>query len=377
MIMKMNSELKLLHDSFIQAKNPEDIFGLIKRASTLKDELSECKKVFLKLVIKAHPDHFIEQDDKILANETFKLLNSFWEQAQYKIKNGTYGDVTKQASQKDDLHIVSLKHDYTIIKHVSTGSISDLYWGTYTESNRLIDVLLKIPRNPVNNSFMSNEASILQYLREDAGNEELINLIPECIDTFKLSGVKDKTIKHTNVFHYYPELVSLADVISSYHNGIDAKDMAWMFKRILASLWYAHSKNIIHGAVLPPHVLLNLENHGILLLDWTLSIKDNASHLKAIDPNFIDYYPKTVSERKIPDFSLDIHMTASTMIALLGGDVKSKQIPDSVPKPIKLILKACLNGMDDAMIVHKEFNKVIRELFGQPKFRDFKIPNRK
>jgi phage terminase large subunit-like protein len=373
----MDNELQLLHQSLINVKNPEDIFGSTNGASNSDDKISTLKRVFVKLAIKAHPDHFMQQDDKVLANETFKILNIFWEQAQNKIKQGTYGDnkTPMDVNSINSTHITSKKYDYTLGKLISIGTISDLYSSNLTKDNINTPTLIKITRESRNNDLLTNEASILKYLRENSQNDKLVDLIPECIDSFTVPST-NKILRQANVFSYNNRLISLAEVISAYPNGIDPKDMAWMFKRILATLWFAHSKNIIHGAVLPTHVLLNLENHGILLVDWTVSVKDNSHYIKAIDQNYLDYYPKSVFDKQIPKSDTDIYMAAMIMIKLLGGDVKNKQVPDIIPKPIRLIIRACILGMDDAMVVHQEFDKVIRELFGQPKFRDFKLPTK-
>jgi hypothetical protein len=44
-------------------------------------------------------------------------------------------------------------------------------------------------------------------------------------------------------------------VKEAYPRGIDAKDMAWIWRRVLLALDFAHTNKVIHGSVLPTHYL--------------------------------------------------------------------------------------------------------------------------
>ena len=367
----MNNELEFLYQTLKKAKNPEEVFGIL--AGTIEDKLSACTKTFRHLVALAHPDHFLNEEDKKVATEAFKLLQPFYEAAKQKIQNGTYGDLSMGVST-EPVHITTKRNAYELGSILFTGSISDIFKGQHEEAGIGKEILIKVARSYKNNDFISNESTVLKKLGKES-HHGLEELIPKCIDSFIISDTATRTIRRANVFDYKPDLVNLAYVIKKYPGGIDPKDMAWMFKRILVAIWVAHEQGIVHGAVLPQHILLNLVNHGILLIDWSFSAKISETYIKAIDSTCKDFYPLSVFDKEVATPEVDIYMAAVTIIKLLGGDSKTKIIPNSVPKEIRSILRACIleHSGFTAMEIHEEFNQTIKKLFGPPKFRNFQI----
>lgn len=242
--------------------------------------------------------------------------------------------------------------------------------------------LLKIVRDPSNGDLLLQEAEIVTKLRET----DLKDLFPELLDTttdlhvcdhcpdrFKcFTSAKDfkKDCNMQNkalVYRYDKDMPSLSDVLVKYPNGVDERDMVWMFKRLLAAIHTAHSIGWVHCAVLPEHVLLNLETHGIWLIDW-MHVHERGTKPDDLDlkPTHPDYYP----DYEIgPDNStaLDIHMAAMCMIKIMGGDISK------VSKELRLILRACILGATDAKQVHERFDSEVKKLFGPSVFRPFKV----
>ena len=361
----MDNELQILLNTLKTANRPEDVFGIL--AGTQDQKLEKCHESFRYLVKLAHPDHFMDTSDKVLATEAFKLLNPMYEQAQAKIKAGTYGDMTS-GKKEDPINIKTKRAEYILQELLWSGSIADIFKVT-------AEYAMKIVRSPANNELMRAEAKTLQAIRKEASGLDL--LIPECIDSFMLDDPATHSVRQANILTYNPKLVSIEQVLKAYPNGIDPRDMVWMFKRSLAALWLAHERGYIHGAVLPPHILLNTENHGIVLCDWSFSVPVSASKLKAIDSKYRDYYPQSLLDKKQPTPASDIYMAAMTIIKLLGGDEKTKTIPDNVPGPLRRILRVCVmdqSGLDDAREVHEEVKSAAEKLYGAPKFREFALP---
>ena len=370
----MNNELSILIQQLKSASTPESVFGILV-GKTADDKLEEIKKIYQRLVVVAHPDKFIDPNDKAPATEAFKLLQKLYEQAEARIKSNSYGDATKASMPSGPLTITSKKSTIILKDQYSAGAIADIFHGTIEDKSGNQDVLVKLARNPKSNPFMMNESAILKHLHKDDGTG-LSELIPVCLDSFAVLDSATKANRQATVFPDTTDLVSLADVITAYPDGINERDMAWMYKRMLAALHYAHSKGVIHGSVIPPHVLLNTKNHGILLIDWTQSVQDGKNPIRAIEEEYADYYPKEVFDKKVPTAATDIYMAAMTIIKILGGDVKNKKVPDVVQKDLRLILQACtLNNsrLDSALEIHEEFNTAIRKLFGPAKFREFVV----
>ena len=103
--------------------------------------------------------------------------------------------------------------------------------------------------------------------------------------------------------------------------GIPASASAWMFNRLLAGLFVAHSVGIVHGAIVPCNLLINTELHNGRIIDWCYSAKAG-SKIKAIVPKYKVFYPKEVFN-KTSSFAVDISMAARSIKWLLMGNQKT------------------------------------------------------
>jgi hypothetical protein len=54
---------------------------------------------------------------------------------------------------------------------------------------------------------------------------------------------------------------SLAVVRTAFPAGIDPRDAAWIWRRLLDAVGAAHRAGVIHGAVLPEHVMIHPAEH--------------------------------------------------------------------------------------------------------------------
>jgi hypothetical protein len=239
--------------------------------------------------------------------------------------------------------------------------------------------LLKVINDPKNNDLLAKEAAIIEKLKMTNLAELFPDLVGKTTLLMNALDVCDScsqrficfttTVDRSNctmktnglIYKYDADMPSLEDVMKAYPKGIDQKDMVWMFKRLLAALYTAHSIGVAHSAVLPEHVLLDLKTHGIHLIDWmhTNQIGFNPTIIK-LAPDI--YYP----EWSVVDATtLDIHMAATCMVNVVGGI-------DNVDKDIKLILRACLSGATDAKLVHEQLDKQVKRLWGSV-FRPFTV----
>ncbi len=250
--------------------------------------------------------------------------------------------------------------------------------GTYTDILLCEDgvTILKVIKDSKNNALLKREAEIVRKLKET----NLADLFPElldseasmkvcdnCPDRFKcFTSSKDFDCSMKNnalAYRYDKGMPSLTDVLKAYPKGIDERDMVWMFKRLLAAVWTAHSIGVVHSAVLPEHVLLNLTTHGIWLLDWmhTNTVGKKPKVIQLTSQNYYPEYALTAENAT----ALDIHMTAMCMINIMGGI-------ENVSKDIRIVLRACTMGVTDAREVHEQLDKVVKRLYGSV-FRPFKV----
>jgi serine/threonine protein kinase len=185
--------------------------------------------------------------------------------------------------------------------------------------------------------------------------------------------------RHTNVLRAEAGYVSLAEVVYAYPNGLAPADAAWMFNRILTTLGIAHSLGIVHGAVVPAHVLVRPNDHNGMLIDWCYSVPVGEP-LKAISPPYAADYPPEVRAKQPATPATDLYMAARCMTRLLGGHPATLELPKSVPRPIRTLLSACLlpsaqRRIDDAWHVFDDFHEILGRLYGPPQFRPFAMPS--
>jgi hypothetical protein len=279
---------------------------------------------------------------------------------------------------------------------VLEGDISEIFDGTLfnpdpvvehkkvrTRYERIMDreaeqdtkpVMVKIAKQAYNNDLIERDVIVLGQLHPEkiASTSSFHRYYPTSYGGALVDG------KQAHIMEEIKDCVTLATVLKAYPNGIDYRDVAWMLKRALVGLWYAHRQGVIHGAILPPHVLLTLGDHGGRLIDWSYST-DVRVKVPAMLNAYEDYYPPEVPSSEPAREGTDLYMLVKCAQALLGGDLKTKEFPDSVPGPIKDLFLLCLNDSVhmrpiDASDVHDTFDKLLKDAVGKPKFRPFTLP---
>lgn len=277
------------------------------------------------------------------------------------------------------------------------GDISNIFEGTLCDKNpakevpkkvrnryeRIMDraaagdtrsVLVKVAKQPYYNDLIEKDVESLGKLHPEQGIKD--RSFPKYYPTSYGGVLIDGRQGH--ILERIENCVTVADVIKAYPNGIDYRDVAWMIKRVLVGLWFAHKREIIHGAVLPPHILLTLHDHGGRLIDWSYSTKPRVK-VPAMAPEYEDMYPPEVPNSEPAREGTDLYMAVKCAQALLGADLKTKEFPASVPEPIRALFGLCLNENVhmrpiDASEVHDTFDRLLKDAVGKPTFRPFSLP---
>ena len=283
--------------------------------------------------------------------------------------------------------------DITIGDRFAQGDLCDLYFGATNdlkpstheiktalervfEDDEDVRVVVKTARFINDNDLVANEAHILTHLYPSGAKEEkFYRYLPRLLHSY----VREDG-RRTNVIPYFPDFVSFADILRVYPDGIDYRDLAWMFKRLLACIGFAHTKGVVHGAVLPPHVLVHPTGHGAKIIDWSYAVvKEDRNSIKAVCTDWRTYYPPEVFQRQLPTAATDVYMAAQCAVALLGGDVKVWQTPGAVPVELCEFLAPCLKERpserpQDAWALHEAFDRLLLKLVGKPAYRPFTMP---
>ncbi|WP_250033365.1 molecular chaperone DnaJ [Paractinoplanes maris] len=218
--------------------------------------------------------------------------------------------------------------------------------------------LLKIPRSPADSDLMEAEAVALKALR-DKGDPKYRAYAPRLIDSY-LHEDGERKRRRVNVLERLDGFVPLS-VIGARR---DPRDVAWMWRRLLVGLGWAHRAGVVHGAVLEEHVLIHPEQHGVALVDWCYS----ATRVKAVVAKRRDAYPPEVLQDKTAGPATDIYMATGLMTRLM-------QDP---PKALRRFADGCSYDKprmrpQDAWRLLGELDDILHSLYGPRTFRPFVI----
>ncbi|MFG2039574.1 serine/threonine protein kinase [Dactylosporangium sp. NPDC048998] len=241
------------------------------------------------------------------------------------------------------------------------GDLANLY--------RVPEGHLKLVRDPACNDLMAREATALRRLAEH-GDPRYLPYVPRLVDTFRHKSETSGRPRRGNVIAVSASrLHSLAEVAERRPHGLDPRDAAWMWRRLLVALGLAHRVGVVHGAVLPEHVLIEPDEHGVVLVDWCYSASAPGERIAAIVPRHRDHYPAEVLDRGTPGPYTDLAMAARLMADLMG---------ERAPKALRRFADGCLLASprqrpDDAWQLLAELDELLHRLYGPRKFRPFTL----
>ncbi len=368
----MNQELELIASRLAQANRPEDVFGEIKACA--EDMLPTLKRSYRAIAKIVHPDVYRTKQDQALAQTAFNLLTDWFNKAQAMVQSGEYGH--RNAATRTVLQ--TGRREYSIDGRFVQEPKFNLYPCSFTEGGQVHQAVLKIVREPHDNGLVENELRALQVLSRAKDAKRFSPYLPNLIDAFVYedAGVHRQAVILARDGGWY----SLEDVHKVYPDGIDPKDMAWMWRRLLVVLGFAHTNNVLHGAVLPQNIWILPEEHGVMLVNWSWAVFDPATTgqcIQAVASRYADWYPQEALNSDVPLFGMDIQMSAKCMIWLLGGDPQKRSLPSSVPAPINAFLRGCVlpgkTAPQIAWTLLEEFDELIGRLWGERKFHPFSM----
>lgn len=332
-------------DKITTAKTPQDLFGA--------DE-DKARGVYRRLSVAVHPDT-VEPSRRIQAEAIFARLSVMW--TEYSGGAPTTGFFT----------ITTRKRAYAVQQEGERGGIANVYPATWMEEDVERHGFMKIPHDPRDADLMEAEAKALRAL--GSASEKFSVFMPELVESFRHRDRATKAERRVNVMEMPDGLVSLADVMDAYPGGIDHRDAAWMFRRLLMALHYSHDVGYIHGAVTPPNVLIHPEEHGLVLVNWCYSVEPKET-LRAWDPKWSVAYPPEVKNKEPVSEATDLFMAAQTLKAIVGRQATP---------PVRAFIRGCTLDSEsmrphDALALRKEYDGLIERLYGPRRFRPFSMP---
>lgn len=248
-----------------RARVPADLFG---------DDEAEAARRYRRLARLVHPDATGGR-----TRDAFIRLNDLW--------RGYRGG--------DPATITTRRHAYRLEGGAIGGDLAELYRARVGPGR---DVLLKMPRDPRDGDLVEREAVALRQLPKD-GDGKFLPYVPRLVESFRHRDAATGAQRQVNVIAALDGFHSLAEVGRAYPDGVDPRDAAWMWRRLLVGLGFAHRAGVLHGAVLPDHVLIHPEEHGLVLVDWCYSVPGCYAHTDPSGrvPAMVDRYAGLVPAR--------------------------------------------------------------------------------
>jgi serine/threonine protein kinase len=337
------------------AKKPEKLFTVGDKAlgSVWAEQVKDQYRDMVKMV---HPD---ANPDIAEAGDVMGTLNALHDLAQKKIAEHMWG--------KSSITITFDKgRTITDVEPFSKGDIGDIYKGILDGKT----VVVKVGTSAAD--LIKAESVTLRKMYESKDIKNFGKYLPKLIDTIKVNG------KIANIFEFSPKTFTLEQVIAAYPDGLDGKAVAWMWRRMLEVISWAHGMNIVHGAIIPSNILIRPEDHGLVLLDWCYSVPMR-SNGKAYVEKYKDYFPPELFRKMPLDGGADLYMIAKCVQALLTGNPQPKKWKNSDLKLMTGIADSCLlasprSRASDTWEVYESLAKNLAKLYGPPKFIPFEMP---
>jgi serine/threonine protein kinase len=311
---------------------------------------------FKQLRTRLHPDKFQPDADMVArATAVYPKLQQLWDMSQ------AVPTIVSGAAIKLELH-----------DKIGEGDVSEVFTAISTEPQTIGKLktqsfLVKLPRVHGAEPYLDTERKRLTTLAKAAQNTTYAHYFPEVFTTVKHDGYKGSP----GTVFVYPvngEHFTLASIRDKHPNGLDGWHICWMFRRLLTALGFVHRQGLVHGAVLPQHILIEPLSHGLQLCGWIHSV-EKGGLIKIVPQSHKDMYPNEVTSKKYAGPETDIYMAANVML----------RVSDSrMPHKLKQFLKSLLltsPGMrpNDAFKLEEEFVVLMDSVYGKRQFVSLEV----
>jgi hypothetical protein len=248
---------------------------------------------------------------------------------------------------------------WTTLALLARGEIADVY---LAERARWPPerALLKVLREAADLPMLDLEWNALHALRE-LGPRVPDPIARGSVEGGPHSGAQAELLRWVPGFEH-----TLEEARAAFPAGIDAHAAVWIWRRLLEALGFLHEKGIVHGAVLPQHLLVEQGEHGLRLVGFGCADRPGAP-LAAVVSRYEAFYPRDLLERQELQPAHDLSMSARCIAFALGS---------AAPDRLRALLEAVAAGKHaaDARALHGQLGTLARELFGPPSFHPLVLP---
>lgn len=221
--------------------------------------------------------------------------------------------------------------DYRVLQHIADGGFGTTYLGEHILTGMPVCIKHCTRISPEYEAILFEETCAVWDLRHFA--------IPVMRGLIRLD---DGSL--ALVMSYVPG-PTLEQIVRK-HGALDPEHVAWITERNLNALKYLHFHGVVHGDVKPGNIIIQPEDHTVVLVDYGLSsVKPTiSSNSKGFTPDFASP-EEMVGAPLLPES--DLYSLGITMLYALNGDlerVRQRQIPVGVPDELRQFIRELIKN---------------------------------
>jgi len=376
--MSLESELRTQVARILAATHAKDLFGTLRGGQ--KDQTAGAFALFT--AYQRTLESFRQVTGDIEESESAEQqLITIWREALRLISLGTYPCLEDRVPDRTDTFAVNLGgQTFSIIEKIAVGDIADVFLCVNDVGRRAI---LKVAHQNRDADVFTREVTSLRFAKANEKYGELLSkYTPGVIDTFKVDIGGGET-RPATLFDFVSEHFTLDEIREVYPDGVDTRHMNWMFNRLLEFMILTHSSGVIHGALLPHHIMVHAVSHGVVVIDWTASVLGFESrlgeHISVVTKRCREFYPPEVWEKVPANPTIDLYMAAMCAKYVLGCPLDQTVCPERMPPEVWSVLLECTDPDPSGRPTHllrfyERYQKILRGIYGPRSYTTFTMP---
>lgn len=253
-------------------------------------------------------------------------------------------------------------------EQVAAGEISDVFEGLRARwpTER---VLIKRARAREGGEQLEREWDVLQRLRDSRapGAEVFNSRIPQPVALGRNGDAPAMAVRRIPGFRH-----TFAAVHDAYPAGVDPHAAVWMWRRILEVLSFVHASGMVHGAILPEHLVVEDGEHGVQVIGFRCA-GAAGDEIRGVTAARESFYPKWLLAKRRLSPQADLAMSAQCIAHVLVPE--RREVPDELAALVWEIAGAARSdSLGDAWALRERVGAVAKMLFGPPSFHPLPMP---
>lgn len=246
--------------------------------------------------------------------------------------------------------------DYNIVNHLAEEDFADIYLAEKIKKDCTFEkACIKVIKDSKDNDLAENELRVLRSIQHKS--------IPVLVESFITPKGQVATVTK------YIDATDLYELKEKYPKGVPQEHACWILERLLSVSGFMHKNDIIHGNIEPGSILVDDKIHNAYLINFIFSVIEplNGGEFTGCTET---YSAPEVYKKEQPDATADMYSLGKCMIYLLGGDIETNQLPDSVDSKLQRFLKEFVvsdpkKRKNDAWKAWHELKALRKEIFGK------------